>query len=337
VKPKAQCLLEPHGMDHNSQATPSKGWATAHHGEILQGIFRDPAGLRRALVTLQCPDYESRAIFYPCPGKTGITAPPGMWKVHNAATSAMATFATERSPVVGGCVYITSTVPRGIGMGSSTADVTATIRAIAKFHGATPSAEEIARVAVRAELASDSIMIDDRVALFAHRDGVVLESFGPRLPPMLVIGCRADPGADEIDTVALTPAAYSPADVRTFGNLRAELRAAIASGDVARLGSVATASAEISQRFLAKPSFECLLDICRCCDGCGVQVAHSGTVAGIIFDPMRAGVTERVERCIDQITKAGLPLTGIIRGSIPSGQQPEHANSVEVQPMPCSG
>lgn len=336
MKPKAQCLLEPHGVDHDSQHTPNEGWAAAHHGEILQGIFRDPTGLRRALVTLQCPAYESRAMFYPCPGKTEITAPPGMWKVHNAATSAMATFATESSPAAGGRVYITSTVPRGIGMGSSTADVTATIRAIAKFHGAAPSAEEIARVAVRAELASDSMMIDDRVVLFAQRDGVVLESFGPRLPPMVVIGCCADPSADEIDTIALTPAAYSPADIRTFGNLRAELRAAISSGDVARLGSVATASSVISQRFLAKPSFECLLDICRCCGGCGVQVAHSGTVAGIIFDPMRAGVTKRVERCVDQLTNAGLPLTGIIRENIPPGQQPEYANFVEVQPMRCS-
>jgi uncharacterized protein involved in propanediol utilization len=94
-----------------------------------------------------------------------ITVPPGMWKA----------------------------VPRGRGMGSSTADVTATIRAVANFHGVTPSAEEIAKIAVQAEL------------------------------------------------------------------------------------------------LLAESAFEFLPDTCRRCNGCGVQVAHSGTVAGIIFDPSQAG------------------------------------------------
>jgi uncharacterized protein involved in propanediol utilization len=235
-----------------------------------------------------------------------------MWKVHNAAVSSMAAFATEHSQAVGGSVSIASAVPRGIGMGSSTADVTATIRAVANFHGVTPSAEEIAKLAVQAELASDPIMIDDRLVLFAHRDGVVLETFGRRFPPMVVVGCDADPYANGIDTVALSPAAYTVDDIDTFRHLRAELRAAVARGDVARLGRVATASALISQRFLAKPTFEFLLDTCRRCGGCGVQVAHSGTVAGIIFDPSRDGAAGRIERCLDRISNAGLPLTRII-------------------------
>jgi uncharacterized protein involved in propanediol utilization len=327
-------------MDRNSQSTSGTGYAEAHHGEILQGVFRDATGLRRALVTLRCPAYKSHATFYPSCDKAEITAPSGMWKVHNAAVSSMAAFATEHSQATGGSVSITSTVPCGIGMGSSTADVTATIRAVANFHGAMPSAEDIARVAVQAELASDPIMIDDRVVLFAHRDGVVLETLGRHFPPMVVVGCDADPCADGIDTVALPPAAYSFADIDTFHYLRAELRAAVASGDVARLGSVATASAVISQRFLAKPTFEFLLDTCRRCGSCGVQVAHSGTVAGIIFDPSRPDAAGRIERCIDQITSAGLRLTGIINieapstkassGNIGIEQRPGDGNSAQV-------
>jgi uncharacterized protein involved in propanediol utilization len=233
----------------------------------------------------------------------------------------MAAFATERSPITGGHVEISSTVPPGVGMGSSTADVTATIRAIANFHGTRPSAEKIGQMAVQVECASDPIMIDDQVALFAQREGRVLESLGRSLPRMMVVGCITDPVPGGINTVALPPAAYSVDDVETFRLLRAEIRAAVSAGDVARLGRVATASALISQRFLPKPTLGLLLNVCKRCGGCGVQVAHSGTVAGVIFDPDRPGVVADIDRCAAYLDRAGLVLTGMISpngASVPS-------------------
>jgi uncharacterized protein involved in propanediol utilization len=300
-------------MSKDSRRAPSRGAAPAHHGEIVQGVFHDNAGrLCRALVTLRHPERGSRATFYPSPELADIAGPSGMWKVRQAAAAAMAAFATERSPATGGHVEISSTVPLGVGMGSSTADVTATIRAIANFHGTRPSAEKIAQVAVQVEWASDPIMIDDQVALFAQREGRVLESLGRLLPRMVVVGCIADPAPGGVDTVTLPPAAYSADDVETFRLLRAEVRAAVRAGDVARLGQVATASALVSQRFLPKPTLELLLDLCKRCGGCGVQVAHSGTVAGVIFDPDRPGVARDIDRCATHLDRAGLELTGII-------------------------
>ena len=84
------------------------------------------------------------------------------------------------------------------------------------------------------------------------------------------------------------------------------------TGDVARLGRVATSSALISQRFLPKSAFHFLQDLCERAGGCGVQVAHSGTVAGVIFDSRRDDVMEGVDRCVVGMEKAGLSLTGII-------------------------
>lgn len=304
-------------MTDHSLLAPGVGFAPAHHGEILQGVFRDDMGrLRNALVTLRYPECESGAIFYPSAELTDIRCPPGMWKVHRASVFSMAKFSTKHSPPTGGRIEISTAVPPGIGMGSSTADVTAAIRAIANFHGVTPTAEEIGRIAVQAEYASDPIMIDDRVVLFAQREGTVVETFGRDLPLMIVVGCNADPDVGGIDTVALTPAAYSAADVREFALLRSELRTAVATGDVARIGRVATASALISQRFLPKPTLDFLLELCKCFGGCGVQVAHSGTVAGIIFDPRRHCAPENAETCADRIEKAGLTLTGVIGSSL---------------------
>jgi uncharacterized protein involved in propanediol utilization len=296
------------------------GFASAHHGEILQGVFYDDEGkLRRGLVTLRFAERGSRATFYPYAMWTEIVSSPEMLKARRAASLAMEELATDHSPAVGGYMEISSDVPRGMGMGSSTADVTAAIRAIADFHGVTPSAEKISKIAVRAEWASDPIMIDDEAVLFAQREGVVLETFGHRLPDMIVVGCNADPGATRIDTLALTPAMYSASDIEHFSFLRTELRVAVGNGDVARLGMVATCSALISERFLPKPALEFLLDVSRSCGGYGVQVAHSGTVAGVIFDSRDHRVTTSVERCMSQIEKAGLALTGVIgnRGAVP--------------------
>jgi uncharacterized protein involved in propanediol utilization len=296
-----------------SRLTQGVGFASAHHGEILQGVFYDAKGkLRKGLVTLRFAERGSCATFYPYSMWAEIVTSPEMLKARRAASLAMEELATDHSPVIGGYMDISSSVPRGMGMGSSTADVTAAIRAIADFHGVTPSAEEISKIAVRAEWASDPIMIDDEAVLFAQCEGVVLETFGHRLPSMIVVGCNADPRVVCIDTLALTPAMYTVPDIEHFSFLRAELRVAVVNGDVARLGMVATSSALISQRFLPKPALEFLLDVCRSCGGCGVQVAHSGTVAGLIFDARDHRVATSVERCIRQIEKAGLPLTGII-------------------------
>jgi uncharacterized protein involved in propanediol utilization len=135
-------------MGRTDQRMIGTGYAEAHHGEILQGVFQDNAELKRALVTLRCPTHISHATFHPSYDYPEITVPPGMWKVHNAAVASMAAFSTEHSKAVGGFVLTASAVPRGRGRGSSAADVTATIRAVAHFHGVTPHSPRRAATAV---------------------------------------------------------------------------------------------------------------------------------------------------------------------------------------------
>jgi uncharacterized protein involved in propanediol utilization len=169
---------------------------------------------------------------------------------------------------------------------------------------------------VLAECASDSIMIDDRVVLFGHRDGSVLETFGNRLPPMLVVGCDTAPGV-KVDTLRLRPADYDESEIAAFGVLRAGLRRAVALGDAGLLGQVATASARINQRYLPKPDLEDLLASCLRLGGCGIQVAHSGTVAGLMFDATVAEAVEGARRCAAELAAAGVVVTAVIEVSNP--------------------
>ncbi|HEX4729442.1 MAG TPA: hypothetical protein VH298_16660, partial [Jatrophihabitans sp.] len=111
------------------------GAALAHHGELLQGMFLDDAGVaHRALVTLPQPALGTRAVFRPSYTHSGVLGPPELIKVRRAAILTLGRLPGYRSPAKGGQIEITSTVPRGVGMGSSTSDVTATIRAVADSH-----------------------------------------------------------------------------------------------------------------------------------------------------------------------------------------------------------
>lgn len=262
-------------------------------------------------MTLPLPGWGSRAVFHPGHHDEVLTR-PGLAKSRRAAVLTLRTLRRHTSAPCGGQLEITSNVPHGVGMGSSTSDVTATIRAVADHHGLALSCEDVGRLAVQAESASDSIMIDDRVVLFAHRDGVVLENLGHRLPPLVIVGANTDPGAS-VDTLGSPQADYDDDELACFRVLRAGLRRAVATGDVALLGRVATASARVNQRFLPKASLSDLIELSRRLGGAGVQVAHSGTVAGLILDARGPGIEETVAQCAEGIEALGLAVTTVIR------------------------
>ncbi|TWJ31030.1 GHMP family kinase ATP-binding protein [Micromonospora sagamiensis] len=290
------------------------GNAPAHHGELLQGMF-DCAGGRpqRALVTLTHPQYGTRACFRPCDTSGVTVTDPKLIKARRAAELTLRELAGEPLAPAGGVVEIVSNIPHGVGMGSSTSDVTATIRAVADYHDVVLPQRTIARLAVLAEKAADSVMFDDAVVLFGHREGVVLETLGAALPPLVVVGCDTDPRSGGVDTLQQRVAEYHDREVAAFGVLRAALRRAVVSGDAALLGRVSTASARINQRFLPKPALDDLVDLCHRHGGCGVQVAHSGTVAGLMFDATRPGASEDAERCVSAVEDMGLPVTTVWR------------------------
>ncbi|MFD4372205.1 GHMP kinase [Streptomyces sp. NPDC058486] len=281
--------------------TPGTGHAPSHHGELLQGVFLDADGRPRAgLVTLPMAAPGTRADFTPRPGTPpdAVTVVPGgRTKAARAARLAVTVCAARTGrPAHGGTLRLTGSVPLGLGMGSSTSDVLATVRAVADAYGIRLDAGTTARLAVRAERASDPLMLDARPVLFAQREGRVLEVLGPALPPLLVVGCLLGGGAP-VDTLALpAPAATpTPAELRAYARLRDRLRRALAEGDTALLGRVATASARRAQRVLRQPEFDALVALARRTGAVGVQIAHSGCVAGVLHDPTVPGAEARAD------------------------------------------
>ncbi len=264
-----------------SACSTGKGHAIAHHGELLQGVFKNDRGrLQRGLMTLPLDRLRSVATFKLRETPRINVLPSDRIKAENAARLTLKHI--DRSHA-GGDLIVKSAIPVGHGFGSSTADVVASIRAVAAAHDVKLRRSSICRLAVAAEGASDAIPYEDQAVLFAHREGVIIEHFGGALPPLLVVGFKAHNGMP-IDTLGLQPARYRSEEIQLFRILRGLASRSIRFQDPYLLGRVATVSAQISQRHLPKSRFDVALQIARQHHACGVQVAHSGSLVGILLD-----------------------------------------------------
>ncbi|PYT09298.1 MAG: kinase [Acidobacteria bacterium] len=278
------------------RAKTGYGTALAHHGEIFQGVAVCKSGrLHRGLVSLPCAIFKTDATFIP--DITGVIRVDPAWKV-KALRGVQLALDHKKRPRHGGLLQLSSSIPVGWGLGSSTSDVIAAIRAVGDAFDESFTAGEIATLAVKAEAASDSIMFVGSTVLFAHREGIVIEDLGEPVPDLEVLGFNT-----------FSPARYSWWEIEAFRPLIGLLRRAIRTRDALLIGQVASASAEINQRFLPKPHFETLKTVVRSTGAVGFQVAHSGTIAGLLFDSGSSGLEVRIQQARTMLAGIGVNQT----------------------------
>lgn len=186
-------------------------------------------------------------------------------------------------------IDIHSTIPVAKGMASSTADIAATAVATAHHLGHTLDEGTLAALCVSLE-PTDSTLFR-QLTLFDHNDASTQ------------IACAAPPA---LDLLVLE----SPLTLRTADYHRAARRAALQAGapalqrawdkvqaacatqDPYRMGEAATLSAIASQRLLPKPGFDALRSLVDACGLYGINVAHSGSVVGLLLDRGKNDVDE---------------------------------------------
>lgn len=194
---------------------------------------------------------------------------------------------------------VTGDLPYGKGMASSSADILASCHAVALAYGRRLTEEEAFRLALLIE-PTDATACEG-VVLADHISGKRFERLGR--PPKMRIAVFDYGGT--IDTVA-----FNARRDLTILNRKKQARIAEAlcyirkgflTGDPAFIGKGATISALANQAILYKRSLTDIIQIAKEEGAVGVNVAHSGTVLGVLFD---ARCCERYEQCIQRVERA---------------------------------
>jgi uncharacterized protein involved in propanediol utilization len=149
-------------------------------------------------------------------------------------------------------------------------------------------------------------MFGERMVLFAQREGIVVEDFRSSLPRLEVLGFNASSNGNGIDTIGFPPARYSWWEIEAFRPMLGLLRRAVYLRSPQLLGQVASASATINQHYLPNPHFRNLKEISEVVGAVGLQVAHTGTIAGILFDPADPLKERRIEQAQNLLTTIGI-------------------------------
>ena len=181
-------------------------------------------------------------------------------------------------------IDICSTIPVAKGMASSTAYISATSVATAHHLGHPLDETTLARLCVSLE-PTDSTLFR-QLTLFDHNTAATQ------------IACGSQPQLDLL--VLESPATLLTTDYHRLPRLE-KLHAHSASLQLAwekvqlacetdnprRMGEAATLSAVASQHLLPKPGFDTLRGLVEECDLYGINVAHSGSVVGLMLDRQR--------------------------------------------------
>jgi L-threonine kinase len=267
-----------------SAALFAQVWLPGTCGELVQGTIDGQPFL------VSCPiAVYARVAVRLAPGRP-LAVPPDAPK---AAAALRAALASCGAPNLGGALLLDSPLPRGKGLGSSTADVAGAIYAAARALGRALDPRAVAALAVAVEPTDSSLF--PGLALFDHRAGRRYEPLGPA-PPLDVI--VLDEGG-AVDTLAYNQQDHQALLAANEPQVREALalvRRGLAQGRPDLLGRGATLSAQAHQKILPKRWLDAVVEEARVRGAVGVVAAHSGTVLGVLVDPARAATSAVVAR-----------------------------------------
>ena len=271
----------------NPSAMLRRGVASAPGtcGELAQGM------LNGVLCLVTCPvDIRSTATVELLPGDGKVEAPRDSPKATRAVQATL-DFLNETGVDVR--LSLESRLPRGKGMASSTADVAASIAATAVAAGRCLKPEQVAEIAVSVE-PSDGIMFPG-IVVFDHREGRIARALG-QPPPMRVLVLDFGGVVDTLEFNRECNSDARNAALKSQGSRMSEAVSLIESGLIRgnplHIGKGATISAIANQEVAFNPCLDDVLAFSAEVGAYGVNVAHSGTVVGVLLPDQPAAVAQ---------------------------------------------
>lgn len=176
---------------------------------------------------------------------------------------------------------ITSPIPRSKGLGSSSADVSATVFATGLALGIELDPATVARIAITVE-PSDGVMFPG-LALLDHREGRILEILGPP-PPMEIVALDFGGTVDTVEFNAVDRRHLWQSIQTEVDEALRLVKTGVRDLDPWAIGRGATISAQASQSVLPKAKLPSVLSFAETVGAAGVNVGHSGTIIGVLLD-----------------------------------------------------
>ncbi len=250
-------------------------------GELVQGAI---AGVD---IHVTCPiDRWGSAHFRPASRPLHVRAFLGALPRHPKVRLALGRYLNESGvAALPGRLELSSALPRGKGMGSSTADIVAALAATSAALKRPAGPDRLAGLALSVE-PTDGTMFPG-IAIFDHLHGRVRGSLGDP-PPLEVL--ILDPGG-RVNTDAFNRRPDIAEKNRTKEPAVREALALVMEGlrrsDPDAIGAAATLSARAHQAILHKEYLEPVAALAREVGAAGVCIAHSGVVVGILCNPSR--------------------------------------------------
>ena len=260
-------------------------------GELVQGMLGDSYFL------VTCPvDFFARVRVELYRGVSGVAAPPDCAKTAAAVAHTLAYL--ERADL-GARVSVSNPIPRGKGLGSSSADLSAAIAATGLALGVELTPARIGRLALQVE-PTDGVMFPG-IALFDHRAGTLVEELGPPLP-LEIVALDFGGSVDTLDFNRVDRRAQWQAVQPQTDAALALVREGLARRDARLLGQGASRSAQAGQQVSFKPRLPDVARFAESTGAVGVNVAHSGAIIGVLLD-----ATERRGKSVFRQARESFP------------------------------
>ncbi len=178
-------------------------------------------------------------------------------------------------------VAVANPLPVGKGMGSSSADITAAVYAVCEAAKVRWTPETVAGIALAVE-PTDGVMFPG-IAVFDHRSGRIAEPLGMP-PPMEVIVIDRGGQVDTMEFNQVDRTSHWQSVVDQTDEALELVREGILRCEPELVGRGATISARSGGPEDAGPMVEQAVDFAAQIGAVGVNVAHSGTVVGVLLD-----------------------------------------------------
>ena len=257
-----------------------RGWCPGTCGELVQGITTSGQAFQVSLPVAAGTTVDL-AIHPAATGGVAVTGlDPALLTIRRGVLAA-AEFVGLRAARIE-VRSRRSSLPIGVGMGSSTADVVAAARAVAHATGRDLEADELAELAGTIE-SSDPTMYDGMALAPRRGAAITVYSWSPAFTVIALIPTRGR----VTHAVELAGQARHAA---TYDRILDDLARASLAEEGAAFAYAAVRSADLHQQVLSNVFFDALPGLAARTGAVGWNVAHTGTAAGLLYlDAERAG------------------------------------------------